>query len=116
MGTVDDYLVGLPAGQREGFARVVELAMAQAPEAEQGTSYGMAALIYRRKPLLGFRAASGHLSIFPFSPAAITAVADALDGFALSKGTVRFTAEQPLPEDAVITLVRHRMSEIDGPS
>jgi uncharacterized protein YdhG (YjbR/CyaY superfamily) len=30
--------------------------------------YGMAALKYRQKPLLGFVAAKHHLSIFPFSP------------------------------------------------
>jgi len=35
-----------------------------------------------------------------------------LPGFDLAKGTVRFTVENSLPEDAVRGLVRRRMAEI----
>jgi ribosomal protein L9 len=42
----------------------------------EGASYGMAALKYRQKPLLGFRAAQQHLSIFPFSSDVVEAVRD----------------------------------------
>lgn len=38
------------------------------PEAGQGRSYGMAALTYRGKPLLGFAAAKQHLSDLPLQP------------------------------------------------
>jgi uncharacterized protein YdhG (YjbR/CyaY superfamily) len=82
------------------------------PEAEEGRSYGMPALIYAGRPLLGFRAAKKHLSIFPFSPAAIDAVRDRLGDFDLAKGTVRFTADTPVPEDALILLVLARKQEI----
>ena len=85
-----------------------------APEAEPGTSYGMAALIYRRSPLLGFRAAQRHLSIYPFSPQVIEDVRDQLAGFDLAKGTIRFTAADPLPDEAVRELVRRRAAEIAG--
>jgi hypothetical protein len=37
-----------------------------------------------------------------------------LPGSALSKGTVRSTADAPLPDDVVLDLVRHRMQEIDA--
>ena len=49
------------------------------------------------KPLLGFSAAKAHLSIFPFSPAAIDAVKDRLEGFDLAKGTIRFSPEASGP-------------------
>jgi uncharacterized protein YdhG (YjbR/CyaY superfamily) len=111
---VDDYFAELDESNRTAFERVRRLAMNLAPKAEQGVSYGMAALRYKGKPLLGFRAAKGHLSVFPFSPQAVEAARDRLDGFALSKGTVRFTATEPLPDAAVEAIVRHRMSEIDG--
>ena len=54
------------------------------------------------------------MSLFPFSPAAIDAVRDRLDGFDLAKGTIRFTPDRPVPDDVVADLVRHRMQEIDG--
>lgn len=114
MGTVDAYLDGLDRPAREAYARVVEVALEEAPGAGQGTSYGMAALLHRGKPLLGFRAARGHLSLFPFSPAAVEAAAGLLAGFALSKGTVRFDAAVPPPDDAVRALVRARLAEIDA--
>ena len=84
------------------------------PDADQGTSYGMAALRYRGKPLLGFRATARHLSVFPFSAEVVAAVAGHLEGYDLSKGTIRFTADRPLPDDVVRDVVRHRVAEITG--
>ena len=72
----------------------------------------MPAFIYAGRPLLGFRAAKKHLSIFPFSPAAVDAVSDRLGDFDLSKGTVRFSADTPVPEDVLTVLVRARRQEI----
>lgn len=114
MGTVDEYLDGLDEPARAAYARVVEVALEEAPGAEQGTGYGMAALLHRGKPLLGFRAARGHLSLFPFSPAAVEAAAGLLAGFSLSKGTVRFDPAAPPPAEAVRALVRARLAEIEG--
>jgi uncharacterized protein YdhG (YjbR/CyaY superfamily) len=114
MAAVDEYLASLDAPTRAAFEHIRRLAREVAPEAEQGTSYGMAALRYKGKPLLGFRAAKEHLSVFPFSPQAIEAVRDRLGGFDLSKGTVRFTVAKPLPDPVVRDIVRHRLKEIDG--
>jgi uncharacterized protein YdhG (YjbR/CyaY superfamily) len=74
----------------------------------------MAALTYRDKPLLGFRAAAAHLSVFPFSPGAVDAVRGELPASAVSKGTLRFTPAAPLPDDVVRRLVRARAEEIRG--
>jgi uncharacterized protein YdhG (YjbR/CyaY superfamily) len=114
VGTVDDFLSGLPAEHGPAFRRIVALASTTAPDAEQGTSYGMPALIYRGRPLLGFAAAKAHLSIFPFSPAVVDGVRAHLDGYSLSKGTIRYTTEAPLPDDVVTEVVRLRRDEIDG--
>ena len=114
MSTVDDYFGELDAASRAAFERVREVALTVAPEAEPGTSYGMAALIYRKKPLLGFRAAQKHLSIYPFSPQVIEDARPLLAGLELSKGTVRFTTAAPISDEAVRELVRLRAAEITG--
>ena len=111
---MDDYFGGLDAPSRAAFEHIRNLVMDVVPEAEQGTSYGMAALRYRQKPVLGFRAAKHHLSIFPFSSRVIDAVRDRLTGFELSKGTIRFTVAMPLPDEIVRDIVRHRIEEIVG--
>jgi len=114
MSTVDEYFSGLDAPTRVAFERIRGLAMELAPDADDGMSYGMAALRYNGKPLLGFRTAKGHLSIFPFSPQAVDAVRERLAAGDLSKGTIRFTVEAPLPDDVVRDVVRHRLGEITG--
>jgi uncharacterized protein YdhG (YjbR/CyaY superfamily) len=113
MSAVDDYFDGLDASSRAAFEHIRNLATEVAPEVDEGTSYGMAALTYKQKPLLGFRAAKQHLSIFPFSPQAIDGVRDQLAGYELAKGTVRFTVGKPPPDDAVRELVRRRVAEIE---
>jgi uncharacterized protein YdhG (YjbR/CyaY superfamily) len=111
---MDDYLDGLPGEQRAAFERVRSVVTDVAPEAEEGESYGMPAYIYSGRPLLAFRAARNHLSVFPFSPAAVEAVEGRLEGFDLSKGTIRFTPERPLPDDVLAGVIRARMQEIAG--
>jgi uncharacterized protein YdhG (YjbR/CyaY superfamily) len=114
MGEVDDFLAGLEPKAGAAFGRILELAMAEAPDAAQGTSYGVVSLRHRGKPLLGFAEAKTHLSLFPFSPAVIDEVRDRLDGYSLSKGTIRFTDDHPLPDDVVSDVIRSRRDEIDA--
>jgi uncharacterized protein YdhG (YjbR/CyaY superfamily) len=114
VSVIDDYLAGLEPEARAALERIRDLALEVAPDAEPGTSYGLAALIYRSKPLLGFRAAQRHLSVYPFSPQVIDDVRDRLAGFDLAKGTIRFTAAAPLPDDVVREIVRLRAAEIAG--
>lgn len=112
MGSIDDSLAALPEPDRACLQRVVEIAREVAPEAVDGVSYGMPALKLDGKPLIGFVAAAKHLSIFPFSPEVVDAVANKLEGFSLSKGTIRFTPDHPVPDDVVEEIVRLRRAEI----
>jgi uncharacterized protein YdhG (YjbR/CyaY superfamily) len=110
----DEYLATLPEPQKRELERIRRVVRRIVPDAEEATSYGMPAFKYKQRPLLGFRASKNHLSVFPFSPEAIDAARNALAGFDLSKGTVRFKPEQPIPEPALERLVRHRLREIEG--
>ena len=113
MGEVDDYLAGLDPPDRAAFARVRDVALEVVPDAGQGSTYGMPALTHAGKPLLAFRAAKAHLSVFPCSGWVVDQVRDRLEGFSLSSGTIRFTADHPLPDAAVRAVVEARMREID---
>ncbi len=108
MGTVDDFLDGLDPSTAAVFDRVRALALEVAPDAAQGTSYGVPALLWNGKPLLGFAAMARHLAIYPFDSAAVDVVREQLGGFSVSKGTVRFSVDHPLPDEVVRDLVRAR--------
>lgn len=114
MSDVDDYLIDVAEPSRSTLQHIRDLVKDVVPEAEEGHSYGMPALRYKKKPLLGFIAAKNHLSVFPFSPQVIDALRDRLDGFELSKGTIRFSAEHPIPDDVLRDIVRMRVEEITG--
>jgi uncharacterized protein YdhG (YjbR/CyaY superfamily) len=114
VSAVDEYFAGLDPPTRAVFEHIRALVRGVAPEAEDSWSYGMAALRYKRRPLLGYRTTKDHLSIFPFSPQAVDAVRDRFAGHELSKGTIRFTVANPLPDQVVRDIVRFRIEEIDA--
>jgi uncharacterized protein YdhG (YjbR/CyaY superfamily) len=110
----DDYLGGLEEPERTALRLVVDHVAQVVPDATEGRSYGLPAFRFRDKPLLGFAVTKQHLSLYPFSPSALDSVKDRLRGFKLSKGTVRFTADDPIPNEVVTELVRARIAEIEG--
>jgi uncharacterized protein YdhG (YjbR/CyaY superfamily) len=113
VGTIDDYLAGLDETDRAAIERVYAIAREMAPDAEQGTGYGMPALVHRGKPLVSVMRARKHIGVYPFSPDAVAAAAPLLEGFDLDKGTIRFQPDRPLPEDAVRTFLTARLAQVE---
>jgi uncharacterized protein YdhG (YjbR/CyaY superfamily) len=112
MNHIDEFLAGLEPADRDLFRRICELVVGIVPEAQPGKSYGMAAYRAAGKPLLGFTSNKAHLAMHPFSPAVVEAVTGDLTGFSLSKGTIRFSSDRPVPDEVVERIVRLRMAEI----
>jgi uncharacterized protein YdhG (YjbR/CyaY superfamily) len=94
--------------------RLYDRARAIAPEAEEGTSYGMPALRYRGRPLISVVPTKAGYSVFPFSPEVVESVLPMIEGFSSTKGGIRFTDAMPLPDAAFDGLVRARVAEIDA--
>jgi len=113
MASFDEYLAAVPEPQKMELERVRRAVQRLVPDAGEGMSYGMPAFRYKQRPLLGLRASKNHLSVFPFSSEVIEASREALAGLDVSKGTVRFTPDSPLPQAALEELLRRRMREID---
>ena len=114
MGTIDDYLADLDEQSRGAIDHVYTIAREVVPDAEQGKGYGMPALVYRGKALISVMRAQKHIGVYPFSPAAVSAVAPDLEGFDLAKGTIRFQPDHPLPDDVVRALVIARKKQIEA--
>lgn len=92
---------------------VLKLTLAEAPDAEEGVSYGVAALRYLGRPLVGVGANAKGFSIFPFSPAVVAAVASDLPDFTITKGSIGFNGERPIPRPVLTRIVRLRLAEIE---
>jgi uncharacterized protein YdhG (YjbR/CyaY superfamily) len=112
MSVIDDYLKNVSAPERADLERIRRIVKSATPEAEEIISYGMPGFKYRNKPLIWFAAFKNHLSIFP-TAGPIEQMRRQLEGFKLSKGTIQFTLEKPLPDPLIKELVRLRMNQID---
>ena len=97
--TVDEYLAGVPEEQREALEQLRET-----------ISYGIPAFKLHGS-LVGFAAFKNHCSFFPMSSTVLEEHRDALAGYETSKGTIRFSADDPLPVALVKKLVKARIAE-----
>ncbi len=112
MGTVTEYLDGVDAAVRPALRHVVDRARAVVPGLDEGVSYAMPAWMLQGKGLLAVSQARTHLGLYPFSGQVVAAVASRLDGFSISSGTIRFSADHPVPEDVLDDVSRLRQQEI----
>jgi uncharacterized protein YdhG (YjbR/CyaY superfamily) len=114
VGNVTDYIAGLDEPARSVLERYRARAVAAVPEAEEGTSYGMAALRYRGRPLISVVSTKQGYSVFPFSSAVVESVMAQFNDFESSKGGIKFTDKRHLPTEAFDALVAGRRDEIDA--
>ena len=111
---VDAFLAERPADVRDALEHLRRTIRAAAPDATEAIGYGVPAFKYRGRPLVSFGAGKDHCAFYVQSPAVMDAHAAELAGYDTAKGTVRFRASEPLPDELVTTLVRARVAETDA--
>ncbi|WP_308466034.1 iron chaperone [Rathayibacter soli] len=116
MGAVSEYLETVEGPDREALERVYSIARDVAPEAEEGISYAMAALLYRGKGLIATLRAKNFLSLYPFSGVVVSAVADDLPGFEVTSGSIHYSAQRQLPDAVLRRIITLRRAEIEEKS
>src|SRR6476620_6584398 len=114
MGPVEEYLATIEGSDRAVLERVYAVAREAVPEAEEGTSYGMAALLYRGKGLVATVRGKQFLSLYPYSGAVVSLLAEALEDFETTSGSIHYSAEHSLPDGRVREIVQARRAEIDS--
>ena len=84
-----------------------------APKAEECISYGIAAFRLNGM-LVGFGATAKHCAFYLMSGSMVEAHQNELKDYDTSKGTIRFSADKPLPAALVRKLVKARIAENGG--
>ncbi len=107
---VDEYIAGVPEPARSTLNKIrAAIRSAVPPEAVETISYRMPAFKYKGV-LVWYAAFSGHCSLFP-TASIIEAFKDDLTGFSISKGTIHFPVDKPLPTALVRRMVKARVAQ-----
>ncbi len=109
---IDAYLAGLDEPKRSTLEALRGSILQVVPDAEQGMSYGMPAFKLKGKAVAGFAAFKPHLSYLPHSGSVSGALGDAVAGYEMSKGALRFPVDEPLPPSLVEQLIRERLRQL----
>ena len=108
--TIDEYLATMPEDKRAALQGLRENIRASAPKAVECIGYGLPGF-RQNKMLVGFGATASHCAFYLWSGETLQGFKTELKGYDASKGTIRFQADDPLPEELVRKLVRARIAE-----
>ena len=108
--TIDDYLTSVSSGQRAALNRLRKAIRAAAPRAEECISYQLPAFRLDGRMLVWFGAGTHHCSFYP--GAVVQRFKRELDDYEISKGTIRFQPDHPIPAALVRRLVQARREQL----
>ena len=116
MGTpksFEEYLASVPTPARGALKQMRTVIRSAVPaEAVEIISYGIPAFKQKRV-LVWYAAFSKHCSLFP-TASVIEAFKEELKGFVISKGTIQFATDKPLPTTLIKRLVKARVKQEQG--
>jgi uncharacterized protein YdhG (YjbR/CyaY superfamily) len=107
---VDAYLATLSGDALDKISELRALLTRMLPDAEEVISYSMPAF-RKGKIVLWYKASAKHYSLFPYGRT-IEVFRKELAGYSLSKGTIRFPYNKPLPADLITRIVQYRIQEM----
>ena len=107
--TIDEYIATFPKNIQSILEEMRQTIRDSAPKAEEAISYQMPTFKLNGN-LVYFAAFKNHIGFYPTS-SAIEAFKEELSDYEVSKGTVRFPLNKPIPYDIVRKMVRYRVKE-----
>jgi uncharacterized protein YdhG (YjbR/CyaY superfamily) len=106
--TIDDYLAGVDDDKRAALERLRKTIKAIIPRAEECISYQMPAFRLDGRVLVWFGAGANHCAFYPGG--LVTDFEQELGDYEISKGTIRFQPDHPLPAALVRKLIKARIA------
>lgn len=110
-GDVEDYFASVPEEARATLEKLRKTIKATVPKAVEVIWYQIPTFKLNERPLVSIAAFKNHCSLFPMSYAVLNAYKDELESYYTSKGTIRFSLDQPLPTGLVKKVVKARIEE-----
>ena len=109
--SVDEYIAAQPASARPVLERVRAIIRKALPDAEEVISYQIAAYKVGGERVIYLAGWKEHFSLYPTTAPLVAAFGDALAGYAMSKGTIRFPLDGPVPVRLIARIAKFRARE-----
>lgn len=109
INTVDDYIGSFPNDVATLLEKIRTTIKKSAPEAEEKISWQMPAY-FQNGILMLFAAHQHHIGLYAM-PGAIKAFGKELKGYEMSKGTIQFPLDRPLPLALIAKITKFRVRE-----
>ena len=107
--SIDEYISGFPENIQNILQNLRRVIHQAAPDAQETISYGMPA--FRLDGILVYFAAfKDHIGFFP-TASGVRVFAKELAPYDVSKGTIRFPIDKPIPDKLVAKIVKFRVQE-----
>ena len=106
---ITDYILQFPPDVQEKLFALREAILEVAPAATEKIAYGIPTF-YVNGNLVHFAAYKSHIGFYPAS-SGIDAFIGELGRYKLSRGTVQFPLDEPLPLELVKRITRFRLEE-----
>ena len=107
--TIDEYIATFPKNVQSILQELRQVIGDCAPEAEEAISYQIPTFKLNGN-LVHFAAFKNHIGFYP-TPSTITRFKRELSHYEVSKGTVRFPINEPIPFDLIRKIVKYRVKE-----
>jgi uncharacterized protein YdhG (YjbR/CyaY superfamily) len=107
--TIDDYISGYPKKVQEILEAIRNTIKMATPEANEAIRYAMPTFRLKHN-LVHFAAHKHHIGFYP-SPSGVENFKEELKGYNISKGTIKFEFDKPIPHDLIHKIVSFRVLE-----
>ena len=107
--TIEEYISTFPKSIQISLNKLRNVISEVAPNANEAISYGIPTFKLNGN-LVHFAGYKNHIGFYP-TPSGIEAFKDELTSYKLSKGTIQFPIDKPIPFDLIRKIVEFRVNE-----
>ncbi len=107
---IEAYLAGLDDDKRAALEHLRVVIKRAAPDAEEAMVYGVPGF-RQNGALVCYAAFKAHCGFYPMNPETLEEFMGELADRETAESTIRFTADNPLPDDLVTRIVRARVAQ-----
>ena len=106
---IDEYVASFPESTQVLLTKLRNEIKNAGPELTEGISYGIPTFYLNGKYLVYFAGFKNHVSIYPATTSAVDKAG--LNSYKVSKGTLQFPLDKPIPFKKITIFVHERINE-----